>query len=208
SGPRVERYWTPAMITSAATQAATTSDRRLSRRWPLDSIPSPSPLPSGERAGVRGGALPQSLQTPRVLFELGQVILAIDGPLARHQPEIGVQHRESRVVARPGQQVERLKIIGPCPLPFTGVGAQVAQIRQRGADASLIAQDLLQLEHFLIVLLRLLPPAADRADVAQVAQGGHQRAPVAGLPVACQGLLIVVICFRVETAPEVLVAEF
>src|SRR5438094_9347579 len=37
SGLRVERYWTPAMITSAATQAATTSDRRLSRRWPLDS---------------------------------------------------------------------------------------------------------------------------------------------------------------------------
>src|SRR5207249_7414029 len=58
-----------------------------------------------------------------------------------------------------------------------------------------------------IELLRLLPPAADRADVAQVAQSGHQRAPVAGLPIAGQGLLIVVVRLRVETAPEVLVAD-
>src|SRR5437867_8447060 len=289
------------MMTSAATQAATTSDRRVSRKWRLDSTPSPSPLPSGERAGVRGGALPQGLQTSRVLFELGQVILAIDGhhalqqlgrlrdfpfflpdpreqvvgpghaqfitqtpadpkagqrargrvivPLAQHigladhpvgirhagliaepahhreralvvrerllivarlaghQPEIRRQYREGRVVARPGQQVERLKIIGPCPLPFAGVGAQVAQIRQRGADASLIAEDLLRLEDFLVVLLRLFPPAADRADVTQVAQSGDQRAPVSGLPVAGQGLLIVVVGLRVETAPEVLVAD-
>src|SRR5437867_913621 len=47
--------------------------------------PSPSPLSSGEGAGVMGDAVPQRLEPARVLFELGQVILAIDGDDALQQ---------------------------------------------------------------------------------------------------------------------------
>src|SRR5713226_5083382 len=46
------------MITSAATQAATTSDRRLSRRWPLDSTTLTLPSPHGGEGWGEGRRAP------------------------------------------------------------------------------------------------------------------------------------------------------
>src|SRR5438876_9779652 len=75
--------------------------------------PSPSTLPwpiafrrskgSPERAGVRGDALPQRLQPARVLLELGQLILAIDGDHALQQ--LGRLGDLPFFLSDPGEQV-------------------------------------------------------------------------------------------------------
>ena len=56
----------------------------------------------------------------------------------------------------PRHDIERLKVIGSRTIPLPGVGAEIPQIGQGRPNALLVTQDLLQLQHFLIVALSRL----------------------------------------------------
>lgn len=69
----------------------------------------------------------------------------------RHQAQIGEQHSFGRLIMRLGHEVERLQIVSSCTVPFAGVSPQISQIRQRRPDSLLVAENLLQLQDFLIM---------------------------------------------------------
>src|SRR5207237_7769047 len=102
--------------------------------------------------------------------------------------------------------IQRFQVVRPRPVPFPRIGPKIPQIRQRGADPPLIPLNLLELEHFLVVALRLLAPAADGADIPKIAERRSQRPTISAQAIMFECFLIANVCFGVVAPRKMLVS--
>src|SRR5438105_5756298 len=98
------------------------------------------------------------------------------------------------------------QVVRPRPLPFSRIGPKIPQIRQCGADPPLIPLNLLELEHFLVVALRLLAPATDGADIPKIAERRSQRTTISAQAIMFERFRIADVRFGVVAPRKMLVA--